>query len=346
MADEPAEATEPTVQEQLIGQLDYIVATTIPSLVRKEELGVSYDFSPAIPAFERLISLFSALREVDFAALPNVPDEVLTGFLAAAKSVLGQFTQITQFDAMAPTAAQTRQDLIAAIEQAYLPHFNAITPFLAYATAQGTNFETLTVDAKRSADAIGEMLTAANKQAEGLGEQATEILTKIRGVAAETGVAEHQLLFEGEAQTHKDASKKWLWATIVLGALTAVFVIVSALYFELDTEAKTAQIVQYVTVRLLGFSVFSFGTVWAAGIYKAHRHNFTVNRHRRNALGTFQAFVSAASADQDTKNAVLLKSTEAIFSPVSTGYAGGASDANKGGVQMIEMIRGNVPKKD
>ncbi len=62
-----------------------------------------------------------------------------------------------------------------------------------------------------------------------------------------------------------------------------------------------------------------------------------VNRHRQNALSTFEAFVKAAS-DDDTKNAVLLRATEAIFSLAPSGYVERQSEGQMT-PQVIEVLR-------
>ena len=71
---------------------------------------------------------------------------------------------------------------------------------------------------------------------------------------------------------------------------------------------------------------------------RAHRHNEVVNRHRQNALSSFETFVAAARADEQTKNAVLLEATRSIFALQPTGYD--STDAESAGSsQLIEVMR-------
>ena len=53
---------------------------------------------------------------------------------------------------------------------------------------------------------------------------------------------------------------------------------------------------------------------------KAQLHNYVVNKHRQNALSTFETFVKSTD-DNDTKNAVLIQATRSIFSPQHTGFS-------------------------
>ena len=54
--------------------------------------------------------------------------------------------------------------------------------------------------------------------------------------------------------------------------------------------------------------------------YTAEKHLETVNRHRQNALDTFDAFVDAAEGDRETRDAVLLAATNCIFDANQSGY--------------------------
>ena len=68
---------------------------------------------------------------------------------------------------------------------------------------------------------------------------------------------------------------------------------------------------------ILSILLFAIGV--AARDYRANRHNQVVNRHRATAIETFELFTKG-TADEQTKNAILVKATEAVFQPVGTGY--------------------------
>jgi hypothetical protein len=82
-------------------------------------------------------------------------------------------------------------------------------------------------------------------------------------------------------------------------------------------------------------------SIAATRIYRAQLHNETVNKHRQNALTTFEAFANAADDDL-TKSAVLTQATQCIFSPQHTGFI--ADDRESTGYpQIFEMVR-TIPK--
>jgi len=80
-------------------------------------------------------------------------------------------------------------------------------------------------------------------------------------------------------------------------------------------------------------------TVWCGRIYKALKHQITVNRHRANSLKTFQAFVKAAS-DDATRNAVLLETTRSIFTNSPSGYLEGSDSASDTNTKVLEIVKG------
>ena len=101
--------------------------------------------------------------------------------------------------------------------------------------------------------------------------------------------------------------------------------------------------VQLALAKVIAFSILFSAVLWAGRIYRAHRHNYVVNKHRQNALSTFEAFAKA-SEDTPTKNAVLLQATQCIFSPQSTGYLPQEKEA-EGSTQILEIIRGAASGK-
>lgn len=95
-------------------------------------------------------------------------------------------------------------------------------------------------------------------------------------------------------------------------------------------------LIQHSIPRLIVVSVLTYGLVWSARNYAASQHNYVVNRHRRNALASFQTFVEGAS-DKEIKDAVLLEATHSIFTPQDSGFARG--DVPNATSQVIEVFR-------
>ena len=67
-------------------------------------------------------------------------------------------------------------------------------------------------------------------------------------------------------------------------------------------------------------------------------HQSTTNKHRALSLQTFQAFSSAA-ADVQTKEAVLLETTKAIFSLSPSGYIDSKGGGSEQGIRIVEFAK-------
>jgi hypothetical protein len=154
-----------------------------------------------------------------------------------------------------------------------------------------------------------------------------ETRQKVRQAAGEVTVAAYVKDFEGEADNHQKAAWYWLGATILISLLTvggAVVTLIPSIahfLYPVGGLSTTQQVIQFTVSKLIILSVLYYTLVWCARNYSAHRHNYIVNRHRRNSLNTFEAFVKAVGEDRDTKNAVLLQATQSIFSSQASGYA-------------------------
>lgn len=79
----------------------------------------------------------------------------------------------------------------------------------------------------------------------------------------------------------------------------------------------------------------------ASRIYKALKHQITVNKHRANALKTFQAFVKAASND-NTRDAVLIETTRSIFANSPSGYLDTTDASSDSNTKILEIIKGSA----
>jgi hypothetical protein len=95
------------------------------------------------------------------------------------------------------------------------------------------------------------------------------------------------------------------------------------------------QSVQLAITKVVILSTIFTAAIACSRIYRAHRHNYVVNQHRRNALRTFQAFANAPEADAQTKNAILLEATKCIFS--QPGYISSEQESQPS--QILEIVR-------
>ena len=87
----------------------------------------------------------------------------------------------------------------------------------------------------------------------------------------------------------------------------------------ISNHAITIEALQQTVARILIITLLYSVVVWVARNYFASRHNYTVNRHRRNAMQTFRAFVEGTE-DKATQDFILRQAAACAFAPQQTGY--------------------------
>jgi len=332
-------------KKSLLETLDKLDQIKAQDLSRKDELGTALCFEDAVPVLERTLSLFRRLRGL---SLDDFPQGILAELASAAGNALDSLQQIREFQ-VAPfdprkyrlqegtPPEKGRDALVERVLSSYDDAFAKVAPAIAYATPASTQFAAMRSELARLVDEARKAEEQRAAEREGERKEAQDLLGVIRGVAGEAGVAQHAVHFQEQSVRYGRVSLAWLLATVITGICTAVTA--WRLFHSLAAPpgAPLAQVVQGTALRLVILSVFWFGLVWSARNYGANQHNAVVNRHRHNALKTFETFVKA-TGDPETKDAVLLQATQCIFLPQSSGYLGREPDAHMP-TNIIEVAR-------
>ena len=329
---------ETAARDKLSTALAELAEITPQSLVRREELGTTMSFADGLTHFERTLKLFRDLHDCQ---LHGVPHSVLNQLATDSETARAEFKGVQDFspESQPENPVAARDNLINTIRDRYDHYYTVITPHISYAIRKGTDFETLERTAREVVAEIGNIGSEVQEGKAALERETGEILASMRKAVAEAGVSQHNIHFSEEAGRQEEAAKGWLKATVAFAVFALTLAVYSVGYYSFtEVELGVSRTIQLVVAKVVAFSVLSFGFVWSAKNYRAHRHNFVVNRHRQNALSTFEAFVKAASDDDDIKNAVLLRATEAIFSPAASGYV---EQEREGQMtpQVIEVLR-------
>ena len=166
------------------------------------------------------------------------------------------------------------------------------------------------------------------------------IIRAAREASASAGVGVFTSDFAAQSSVFETQATTWLKWTMGLAAATLVLSIAS-FWFPLHSDATAAQIIQYLTSKVVVLGVLLATTVWCGRIYKATKHQASTNNHRANALKTFQAFIKATD-DEGTRNAVLLETTRSIFAHGTTGYLDGSDVGADQGSKVLEMVKASA----
>lgn len=302
----------------------------------RQDLGGALGFEVLRPSIAEIIE---AAERVLTLPLDSLPPRLLQALLDAAASVEAQLDAMKAFDVVTVSQGgqnpvQYRQNLITNFDNAEPVFWDRLAPVYGFLGTQSA-----LQDPERSgsaARAVISQATYALAEVSKAQEELAGIVQASRDAAADVGVSRHASHFATEGDIHARAAKAWLGATGFFAAVTLVAVVAN-LGHALAHSSDSGFTVQLVLAKVLAFSLLISATVWCGSSYRAHRHNAVVNRHRQNALGSFQAFVSASSDDQ-TKNAVLLHAAQSIFAPQPSGYMSGEAEP-AGPSQLIEIVR-------
>lgn len=161
----------------------------------------------------------------------------------------------------------------------------------------------------------------------------------LREISSFTGAKLNAKEFDAEADSHNMWS--FVWLVISAGLLVGLGYMGFRFNAEISTAApqQVGNAIEATAFRVLLFSLGTFALIFSTRTYSSHRHNFVINRHRRNALATFQTFANG-SDDPQVKNAILLQAAQCIFSPQVSGYVRNESDTvtNTPVVNLIENL--------
>lgn len=341
---------EDTQRLELSERLASLLEIDVDSLIRgkRTELGRELSFDEATPLLQRNMKLFERLDEMSRDFIPSKGLKTLLRLADEAQNGLIEIRDFTH-EKHKENPAQARDQIIDRIRDKYWEYYSNLGPYIAYGSRLVDEFRGIETDVENRIEALKTTVDdaldtferkekeRADQQAE-IEREANEALERIKAVGAEAGVARHASHFREQSESHEAAGRNWFGATVVLGLLTAAYAAINLITIDLDASRTVANSIQLGGAKLVGLAVLLLALRWTARNYRVHRHNFVVNKHRQNALSTFEAFVSA-SDDDATKNAVLLRSTESIFSPGSTGY-GGAEAERSPTRQVVEILRG------
>lgn len=298
-------------------------------------------FEAGKKTFERLVRLGRRISKMDTSV---IPDERLGPIRDRLLPVFKVLQDVATFDPEKhrDDAFRVRDELLVEVAKAENTAFDQLGRILVMTDSRLERFDDELREAQERA--LRDVAVAAAKQK----EEADRLLESLRRIeesaktaAQEVGVARHGAVFAQIAEEHRDAAKQWLWVSIGFAVLTGIAVLLSigsVFYYSKRLSAFTLPMAaQLAIAKLVGFSILGTATIWSGRMYRAHRHNYVVNRHRQNALNTFETFVES-SRDAQTKDAVLLQATQSIFASQSTGYLSDEAEAPTT-PQIIEIVR-------
>lgn len=288
-------------------------------LARKEELGRSFDFEAAVEPAREVVQFF---QQFPVRFLPQISQEQRHQIEGQAESFLNVLQQILKFDpAQEPNAVSTREQLIEQVRNWKASSFNHLFPIAAYLATRQRDFSAIEREARQAADEARAEAERLRKELSEVEAEAQRILKEVKATASELGVSQQALHFGAEVTAHDTAAGKWQAHTVKIAiGLGAFAVITLALGEWILVPDNAYQAFQLGLSKVLIFATIAFMLFLSARTLMAHRHNSVVNRHRQNALLTFNALVDATHTDE-ARDIVLTHASACIFSPQDSGFS-------------------------
>jgi len=336
-----------------IGSLLAQIMDTDPSALMRS--GSSTNFEEYANEFNRLKRFCVHLNEAGKGDVPFPILNELTERLVALKKT---YNQILQFTGEGDSASE-KGVLVREFQETYSSLFHLGGTLLSY------DYAVVDKDAKERLKAVRDNManqlsdldgqlsairTRSDQEMNRLEEKQQRVLAKLdkeskslishlRDSVSKKEVGRFGNMFSQSSNNHWGMSIAWLLATVVVAVGTVwYFLDMSSSIAEIEGDISSVSILQSLIPRAAVFSVLYYIMVFCSRSFRAHMHNATLNKHRQNALESFDKFLDAAESDQETKNAILLQVAKAIFDPQHTAFTGPKSDTT-GPAQILEITR-------
>jgi hypothetical protein len=302
------------------------------TLPRTKELGSVINFADAVEPAKRLVDLY---RQLPVDVLDQLPASTLAELKQQADSDFNILNAILKFEA--GSSKQDRDTRVNQLVGAYDPAFNRLHPYISYSVRKSTDFGRLEREARSVIQSVTDEAAALKDDLEKRKKEADAVLEAVRKVAEEQGVSQQAIYFKNEADKHAEEAKTWLKVTVYLTIALGVYAVCTLFLHKLWFLAPTGpyETTQLAVSKVLIFLTISFFLLLASRNYIAHRHNGVINRHRQNALSTYQALVKAAGQEAN-RDVVLAKAADCIFSAQPTGF-GKEHSAESGSLSLVSL---------
>lgn len=319
-------------------QIELVIAFDRERLVRPD-LG-NLSFKDAEDNIDRLRRLMLRLRACDLDLLAENRFQDCGRFVADVNSLFSKMQAFSPAGATSAPVAE-RNRMIEQCAQIFTEaNDRLLTPLaIAAPTLQETDQEVrvLLESGKFNANQVlGEIKSEAEKAK----IEIDATLQLVRSATGAIGIAEQAEIFKKAAAEHEGSKRRWLNTTTALAGGTSLALLANwGVAYKVGPPSSSIALIQLTVAKVLFFSLLLSAVIWSGKIYRSHQHNYVLNKHRQNALETFQLFARAAEHDPETKAMVLLQATKSIFSPQATGFLSAEKETDAASPQILEIIR-------
>ena len=308
-----------------------------------------------------LLAVYEMFREILTApreSLIGVPRDNIQQIKSCLQQLLDRFSEINSFNPQNSSEAQNFREEHKGILQQIVSSCDEIkqqlVPIVAYLKskkAEQLETQVNTTVANTVTDAVQKLNTETDrfqKQSDQAEQNETkreeefdQLKSQMQELLAKESVSEYGKIFAEQANEHQRAAFWWLVLTVGLSiGFGCIFVWLFNILRLGGTE--WVEILQNIFTKGFLLSLIYLLLNRSIKNYTAQKHLEVINRHRQNALDTFDRFVSSA-ARQETKEEVLLAATNAIFDANQSGYLSTKMRGSESTNPIPQVIKAVVP---
>ena len=178
-------------------------------------------------------------------------------------------------------------------------------------------------------------------------ESFDQLYVQLQNQLTEKPISQYKVIFDKQAKTHRNMSWVWLAGSVLLAVGFGV------IFWELLTdigslanqENQLSVILSNLFAKGFYLSLIFLFLNRTIKNFAAEKHLEVTNTHRQNALETFDTFVAAAEGNRETRDAVLLAATKAIFDANQSGYLSIKSSGVDSTSPVQQIIKEVLPSK-
>ena len=307
----------------------------VETLPREKDLG-QLNFHNAKEPAEKLISLYNQLS---LSILEDLPDAHLQTIKTRADADLQLFQNILNFTLEQNNAHGEKNNIITSLKTRYQESFEPLYPLISYSTSKSADFKRLEKEARESVQNILGESNTLRENLESNKDEASQILTDIRKVAAEHGVPQQAIYYMEESEKYDELSDDWQSKTIKISIGLGLFAVLSLFLHKIPfmKPIDFYDTIQLAVSKILIFGVISYMLYLSARNFLSYRHNAIVNKHRHNALLTYKSLVDATD-NREISDIVLTHASSCIYSPQPTGFSKDQSLNSPTAKSVVELL--------
>ena len=304
------------------------------SIVSAEKLGSAFDFSMAEEPAERIVILF---KQVDLMGLSYLPVSSLSSLHSISESTRQIFQQALDFDPTSANATNTRDSIVAQINSHEQTVYATISPIISYLNSQMNGAQGILESLRLELQGSKQVLEGLISDAQSATAETKVVLETARAASAQVGVSKEAGHFSNAANDHRIASEKWRTATLSSAGILLLYSVGTAFLHKWEWMMPTTDIglAQLLVSKVLVFGVLGYLLTLSAKNFLNHKHNEIVNKHRQNALLTYETMVNAGQTPE-ARNIVLQLAAASIYQLHETGYIKQGEGGSRGGI--IEIL--------